>query len=493
MFNKVIKKLLISLITNPILIAVYFIFCYELDLLCKFGRMKHNIAIILVCMAIFLVFILFSVVKILKNIKYEDIKNTKSHYKIIWKYAACIIIATITCFYGVRIFQSGRNYNGKLAWVLDDLKNKRSVKLEHNNIYKDGVQGIFDDIDKKFTLPAKLYMSNGFKLDFNSDGTITSFETFVYGKDDKGKEKTYLIYYDSQKSKNITVEFRNVNADYNDDKLLEPLITTVNAISVENTVERWNEDKYSLIYYGKRNWGFNTDGIVNIDENGNEKPLVNSDSPIIGYTVSIFVPGKEEEYTKVRYNLKCDLDWSKSETLPKDSNDEENTSSSSKSNDEFYISKEVGYKLEITGAAAGRRSYSLNGTTDSGKTWAIINKDPFKGDMGVASGITFINDKIGFLGLSLSGGASGQLYRTDDGGISFKKVNIEEHKVKLDSGEYVNPFDLPSMPYEKGETYNMLIGQGSDGDYNGGSNALYESKDNGKTWKFIKEVEKSLT
>ena len=34
----------------------------------------------------------------------------------------------------------------------------------------------------------------------------------------------------------------------------------------------------------------------------------------------------------------------------------------------------------------------------------------------------------------------------------------------------------------------MLVGQGADGDYNGNSDALYESRDNGVTWEFIKEV-----
>lgn len=34
----------------------------------------------------------------------------------------------------------------------------------------------------------------------------------------------------------------------------------------------------------------------------------------------------------------------------------------------------------------------------------------------------------------------------------------------------------------------MLVGQGSDGDYNGNSKSFYESKYNRKTWKYIKEV-----
>lgn len=495
MFKKIIKKLIISLVTNPIFIIIYWLSCYELALLCRFGRMNHNTSILLMCIVLFIILVIFSAIRIIKNIKYEEKEPIKSGYKIVWRCISIIIIAGITSVYGVRIYSSGKNYNGKLSWFLDDVKNKKSVKFQHNNIYEDGVEGIFNDISKKFALPNKSYISDGFNLNFNSDGIITSFETFVYGKNDKGKEQAYLIYYDEKKSKDITVELnRNINADYanyNDDKLLEPLISTVKAISIKDAVNKWREDKYGLVYYGKRNWGFNTDGIVNVNEKGDEEPVTNAASPIIGYTVSLFVPGKEKEYTPVRYNLRCNSDWSISTTPPKENNSKDNSHKSNKDNKEFYLSKEAFYRLEITGAAAGSRSYSLSGTVDSGNTWRIINEDPFQGRIGVASGITFINDKIGFLGLSHSGGSNGELYRTEDGGVSYKKVDLPIYEVKSDSGTAISPFDFPAMPYEKDGALTILVGQGSDGDYNGGCNALYQSKDKGKTWEFIKEVKKA--
>lgn len=44
------------------------------------------------------------------------------------------------------------------------------------------------------------------------------------------------------------------------------------------------------------------------------------------------------------------------------------------------------------------------------------------------------------------------------------------------------------MPIKEGENLNILVGQGSDGDYNGGIKALYKSKDQGKTWEYVKEA-----
>lgn len=490
MFKKTIKRLFISLITNPILIIAYWLFCYELSSLCKFGRMNRNTSILLACVVFFIFVIVFTTIRIVKKVKNEDEPEGLA-YKRTWRYISIIAIVAITLVYGSNIYKSAINYNGKLSWVIDDLKNKRSVKFEHNNIYKDGVEGIFNDISKKYTLPKKLYISNGFNLNFDSDGTIISFDTFVYGKNDKDKEETYLIYYDKNKSKNIKVELnRIVNSDYNDDKLLEPLISTIKVISIKDTVSKWNENRYGIVYYGKRSWGFNTDGIVNVDEKGNKKLLTHADSEIIGYTVSVFVPGKENRYTPVRYNLKCNADWSRSTTPPKGKNEQSSLQKSKNNEREFYLSKEVGYRLDITGAALGSRFYSLSSTVDGGKTWRVINGDPFNGMSGGAAGITFIDDKLGFLCLSHSGGDYAELYRTEDGGKSYKKIAFPEHEVILDNGAKIKPFDFPGMPHNQDGTLNMLVGQGADGDYNGICKALYGSKDQGITWEFIKEVKK---
>ncbi|PHF45730.1 glycosyl hydrolase [Bacillus pseudomycoides] len=483
-FKQNAKRILISLLTNPILIIGYWIFCYELALFCMYGRMNYNIYILLLCIVFFISVITFTTMRIIKDKEYESKKLINLNA---WKYISIIIIVVITSFYGVKIYKSATNYEGKLAWFIERLKNERSVKFEHNNIYEYGVEGIFEDINKKYTLPKKLYMASDFELKFNSDGTITLFDTFVYGKNADGKEETYLITYNKNKSQDITI-IRNGYAkpDYDEDKLVEPLIKTVKAIPVKKTVSKWNESKYELVYYGKRNWGYNTEGIININEDGTEHNLKEATSEIIGYTVSIFVPGKEKELVPARYNLIGDSNWSK----PNQKSSKEKQQDLTNSKEQFYLSKEVGYKLTITEKALGSAFYSLSKTTDGGKTWEVINTDPFVGGIGSVSGINFINDKLGFLGAIRPSGTNGELYRTDDGGISFKKVNYTPHEVKLDSGQSISPFDSPGMPYEEDGVFNMLVGQGADGDYNGDSSVLYQSKDKGETWEYIKEVKK---
>ncbi len=303
------KQLILSMITCSIFILVYWISFYELDTLCKFGRVNNNINVLKLCMIFFLVWFIIIVVRIVKNPaitpEHSEYKHSLySRYKTIWTCVVAIIIVFITSFYGMKIYHSAINYNGKLSWFLSDLKNKKTVKLEHNNIYENGIEGIFTDINKKIHMPEKLYVANNFSLNFDSSGKITAFDTYLYGKNTKGEIESYLISYDNKKSKNIIVYLKGyVSANYNDDKLLEPLIKTMKVIPLKKTVMNWTEEQYGILYSGKRSFGYNTNGIVYIDSKGNINSNINASSEIIGYTVSVFVPGKESKYTPVRYNL----------------------------------------------------------------------------------------------------------------------------------------------------------------------------------------------
>lgn len=558
----IIRRLLLSMVTNPIFVVIYLISFYELYTLCRFGRFNNNIIVLFICMLFFLSWFIYLIIRIRRKsvtmpqhiideyefhesgirilqdqeiqVGFQDIKSfsinkkyayivlknkdvvilnmisktpedrniikndlnksvsvwRKSLYKVIWIYIAIIIMVTTTLFYGYKIYHDAVNFNGRFSWVLYDLKHKKEIKFEHNNIYQDGVEGIFTDINEKLHMPETLYVANGFSLNFDSDGIIKSFGAFLYGNNRKGKPKSYSIYYDSNKSKKITVYLNDyIDADFNEDKLIEPLTNTMKVIPLKETVSKWNERQYGILYYGKRSFGYNTDGIVYIDLEGNTRSADEVSSEIIGYTVSVYVPEKEHAYTPVRYNLTEDLNNIKKYHLNVDEN--EKTSRSANSEDkEFYLSDNIGYKLKVVEAAAGSRFYSLYGTKDGGNTWDTINEDPFIGRGGVAEGITFINEKLGFIALSHSGGSYGELYRTEDGGLSFEVVNLPEVKVALKGKETFTPFDFPGMPYKEDGILNILVGQGTDGDYNGNSSALYQSKDEGITWEYIKEVKR---
>lgn len=303
------KELITSIITWLMFILVYWISLYELCILCRLGRVKKSIFILVGCTIFFLIWFIILIIGILKRPKVssmhdEDERKSYSGLKTTWICAVIIVIAVMTCFYGAKIYHTATNFNGKLSWFLKDLKDKRTIEFEHNNIYKSGIDGIFTDINKKISMPEKLYVASSFSLKFDSHGKITSFDTYLYGKDDNGSLKSYLISYDSSKSEKITIYLNgHVNADYKSDKLLEPLIKTMKVIPLKKTVEKWNENQYGILYYGRRSFGYNAAGVVYIDPEGNMNSNANTSSEIAGYFVSVYVPGKENQYIPVRYVL----------------------------------------------------------------------------------------------------------------------------------------------------------------------------------------------
>ncbi|WP_125143389.1 hypothetical protein [Clostridium transplantifaecale] len=107
---------------------------------------------------------------------------------------------------------------------------------------------------------------------------------------------------------------------------------------------------------------------------------------------------------------------------------------------------------------------------------------------GGAAGIAFITPELGFMALSHNGGDEAELFRTEDGGRTTKRVELP-YSVMEEVANPDEPFDFPEMPYEEDGILKMLIGQGADGDYHGGSRALYQSEDQGITWDYVREIE----
>lgn len=496
-------QLFLSMLANPIFIAVYLTFFYYLELLCRVGKSKNTIAILVLCGVFFIIYLTVFIVKIVKSsIKnknednYELLENImnegvqKRRFKFIWHIFSVVLIVFITAFYGAKIYHSATNLNGKLAWFLKDLKDKKEIKLQHNNIYKDDISGVLEDIKKKISMPEKLYVSNSFKINFREDGTILSFDTFLYGKNDNGKTESFLVSYDNKKSNDIIVYLNGyVNADYNDYRLLQPFLSAMKVIKLKEATSTLGGKEYSISYSGKVNLGYNEAGVLYVDKKGSTKICENTNTPAVGYAVSLNIVGTEYKRNTPLYVYTEDIkDISSNEGKPKEnksgSNDNENVA------EQFYLNKKLGYRLEVTSAAAGRRAYSLATTLNGGSSWETLNSDPFSGRLGVAAGITFLNEKLGFLCLSENGGGNGDLYRTEDGGLTYKKVDIPRVQVNMQGKNDYTPFDLPEMPYEKNGILNMLVGQGSDGDYNGGIKALYESKDEGRTWSYLEQINK---
>lgn len=240
-----------------------------------------------------------------KNREYLEVMLTQrgilaTHF---WKIPMLLLIGGITAAGAFHVWQSAQPYVGKLSWALQDLEHRRRVPLTHNNIYRDGLDGIFADIGTKISLPEKLYLENSFNLHFAADGTVLTFYTFVKGYDkEEGIGGTYLISYDRAHGDQIEIyvnEFQE-EPDLPPEKDLTPLLEGMRVIPLSDTVAPWEQEIYGILYYGERSW-YSTEGIRYIGQDGTITfPDEMTGDVLEGPSISVFCP-EDESITPVRY------------------------------------------------------------------------------------------------------------------------------------------------------------------------------------------------
>ncbi|MEK5522874.1 hypothetical protein B5V89_18915 [Heyndrickxia sporothermodurans] len=236
----------------------------------------------------------------------QSIKGTKTK-PLVWKPTVTLFaLVTIAGMYFVG--NNAVNFNGALAWKINEWKTDTKVKLKNDNFYSTKLTGIIDSVKSKIKLEPYL-MTNDLEIRFAKDGTITSIETYIYGYDKNKKlQSGYLVYYDKTKSNKITVHKQHWNGEgttkYEPDNDLSIVINMLNSIPVEDEVKQWNEDNLAVMYKGIRSWGYNTTGIHFIGENGKISIPSSMTTEIIGPTISLYIPGKENMITPKRYIFK---------------------------------------------------------------------------------------------------------------------------------------------------------------------------------------------
>lgn len=475
----------IAWILNPLVITFYGIGCYALSRLMKYGGVARRLPIIIICFTTLFFWFFWCFYQIKKKHRTnkaneEPISRSSKHLVVskVWMPIAILALFSITGITGVNIYQSAIPFQGKLAFFIHDLKYKKEIEFAHNNLFEDKLDGFLRDIQKVVDLPEEMFLSSEFDLTFNKEGQITSLYTFLYGKNEKGETETFLIDYDESKSEKLALYLNGyAKEEYNEEKRIAPLFEGIRILPIKETVFQWNKNEFGLYYEGYRNWGADTSGIVFYNENGPSNQITDPKNEINGYTISIYLPQESNE-SPVRFVAASPKLATKPTLGSLQSNDDET----------FFLTEDTGYRLVVTDAAAGSRFYALELTKDGGQTWERLNEDPFLGSTGVASGLKFIDQDLGFLGLSHGGGSSSDLYRTIDGGKTLEKVHLPSVEVPLNNSETYDPFDFPEMPDEENGALFLLAGQGQDGDYNGGSKALYRSYDKGESWEFVKET-----
>ena len=468
---------------NPIAIILFYKFMDVLSALCMYGGIRRRVPTIAGCgLLLFIWFVLWTLVYH-KKFKCSECRFPKTLFRIIFCMELMILL-TIVEFFGTRIIESGMKYNGKLSWKIDEWIRSKKITLEHNNIYEDGIEGIFEDLETKLDLPEELYLVNQFSVKFNYEGTITDIYSFFYGRDDSGKTRTYLLDYSNRKSDKMTVWMdENAGGEYDEADKMQPLFDLMNHVDLKNELSRYNNEQsscdFELKYFGYREITSSTDLCV-LDQDGASIPLdsvLTENGKYSGYEFAVYTPDKDgvlvSRYMNGYHRIIID------ESEPEVKYEIGKSTSVREDGSVYYlINESKGWRLVVIDAAAGSRWYVIESTSDGGKNWNRIEPDPFNGELsGVADSIQFLDEQIGFVLMSGASESHSRLYRTTDGGNSFSMVELPIELIDVEIPDLAE-HDYITMPYVENSVLKVSLRLEK---YDYGS-IYFESRDNGETW-----------
>ncbi|WP_040213276.1 WD40/YVTN/BNR-like repeat-containing protein [Clostridium polynesiense] len=243
------------------------------------------------------------------------------------------------------------------------------------------------------------------------------------------------------------------------------------------------ENKVCYVSYDKGNtWKkvpVSLDALVSV---GDGRPYYNKlqeKSYIITPEKTAFIYGGTREYPlMITYSEDMGETWNTSE-ISKDID-------STRVKFTSFPKVKIGYVIVAGGRTMSQEGQIIYKTNDGGSTWKKAGSGP---STWLLKSAGFIDENLGFMSYPKIEGAETNFYRTEDGGKTFQPVILPAHKVES-MGTTLEPFIQPETPYEEGGELFLLVGQGDQGDFQGGTvMAKYKSKDKGKTWSFVELVE----
>lgn len=416
---------------NPIIIVLYiiFLYCFYLYKDYQLNKTSYDWFIQLIILGIIglLLFIWF-IVSIVTAIQEYEIESKLCHIKHMEKIGLIIgIIGSIVCYQGVINIADEQTGHFQIVDYTEEFVAK------HENWFSSLSQRIEDEIETSAPLCV-----NYFSLKCDPYAFVESAHIRVYYL--KGDIRyTYDFDYQNQKIHIKSSQIKDEGYDYVNKVSLKELITCLESediLSNNNEAELVYEQNKQYQNYPVSNYAY----IQVINSNDINQDVQNNE----------------------QYQYNNQINQGNDDPTP-----------STDVNQGYVVSKSlldngIGYRLRETDAAAGSRFYGLDKTTDGGKTWETWNKDPFTQQLGGGAEVIFMNEKIGFISLFRGQGAYSQLFRTEDGGKTFKKVILK------DNGEA----DYLNLPYVQDGKYYLKAAE----NFQSFDEIIYVSLDKGKTW-----------
>lgn len=426
----------VSIAMKALLVVIYAFFIKIVTDFLQVGGVARRLPPILI-LAFFLTVILITLIFIEKR-KLKRQGSTKRIRKISSTLCLCFMLI-FTGYGGVKAYKSINDVTSKISRHLNEV----SITVKNMNLYNDGINNIIKAIDGRVNLPDEIYLRDSFSLKYKDNGEITDISFGLYGKSKSGKYQGYLVSFDSKKGDKIIVYKNSYQGESFDKK------SKFSALS--------NAIKEALT----NNQSADTGRI-----SANNEPAYNNDNTIEyskGTITCIDSRGARKDLT---------IDDGKRE--PQETKDETTT-------DDFFATKQVGYRFVVADAAAGTRFYSLEKTVDGGDNWNMYNKSPFLQDGGSDPTASFVNEDVGIFIIGRNSGSESRAYLTTDGGKTTKLIDNIIPQVSIGGAMY-QVYDYPTKLIMDGSTLTLEVGQGADGDYNNNDSQYMISPDMGVTW-----------
>ena len=483
-------------------LGCYIFSLYQLWHLCQYGGLYGHVSVLFLGLTGFVItFILGMVLR-----RYAPKEKSEGQTEKKRLHITGILFIAATVFFGGKMIYAAIPYHGALSWKLDEWMRKKEVTLEHNNLYEYGMEGVLTDLDKALDIPEELYIANKCQVTFDENGTVQSIYTFLYGKNKAGEKKTYLIDYDVNKSTKMTVWIAgHANGSYEEEMRLMPMLRILEGADWENQVKGWSEQFaegqiYELLYFGRRGFHLEEglryvpgdadgDGIISGSSNFAQ---LNAGGEMVGFEVSLHIP-QLSDVTPVRYMMEPEYI---SQAELKQENEVQQIDSAKETegwtvdrSDEttyFFLDDRNGWRLVVADVAAGSRFYRMERTIDGGMTWEVVNEDPFSGQLGVAEGLLFYDENVGFAGLTGASRSYSALFITVDGGETFDKIELPMDMVMElpesaeEYGYTIVDYDYLNMPQRDSEGLTIMVMTEEDEK----DGILFLSEDDGVTWKY---------
>lgn len=500
-----------KLLLNSILSKLIFIILYFFTLHFLYKLIHANILTVIIYFMLFLICFISTLSYILifffiqrKNNTFSKRKKAqKSTSSKILRYSYLSIVIAITLIFGYKTFIYDSKFEPPILRKLFHPEKNITITLSSDNIHTDEFQNIISDISKEVSLPDELYVSGDFKIFFNHDGTITSINTLLYGKNKNGTTDSFFIDYNYNEEKKLSLTLnKDIKPQYDEKYSIDPLINYLSLLPLEYAISNCDANTFGLSYSGEKTLAANTKEIVYIDSNGTTKEPTNSyTSSVTGYTISLFIPNQQTVTNSLKYIITDNLDAVDGEITTSIyrsdlSNIGKQTSKTLDDNSiEFKLNDKITYKLSTTAEYSNANDpntskictlYKYN--TDTNENTIINDNIPYSVDAKNIN-LIFIDENLGFLSLSCNSyNKQIQLLRTEDGGKTFKEATFENQITKSLEEKSVNlGYVKISEPYKQDELLYIRLQFGQNA-YNDKSYLLCKSEDKGKTWSFVKNV-----